>query len=213
MLNNVFYIIMGPPGSGKGTQSQRLAHLLKLPHISSGELFRSAIESASPLGIKAAEYINQGCLVPDEIVWGMVQEALNQPECRSGCIIDGFPRTLDQAILLNDFFVQSHADYRVIQLDVSNEEIIRRIHSRFICPSCKYVYNQSQGFSECPTCQIKLVRRSDDTLEVIHKRLEGYEKSTAPVVDYYQELGKLTRIPSEASPDDVFQSIEACIKA
>lgn len=76
---------------------------VKASHISSGELFRSAIESASPLGIKAAEYINQGCLVPDEIVWGMVQEALNQPECRSGCIIDGFPRTLDQAILLNDF--------------------------------------------------------------------------------------------------------------
>ncbi|WP_139414591.1 adenylate kinase [Chlamydia abortus] len=213
MLNKIFYIIMGPPGSGKGTQSQRLAHQLKLPHMSSGELFRSAIDSASPLGIKAAEYINQGLLVPDAIVWGMVQEALNQPECRSGCIIDGFPRTLDQAILLNDFFMQSHADYRVIQLDVSNQEIIRRIHSRFICPSCKHVYNQNQGLSECPTCQMKLVRRSDDTLEVIHKRLESYEKLTAPLIDYYQELGKLTRIPSEASPDDVFQSIEACIKA
>lgn len=213
MLNKIFYIIMGPPGSGKGTQSQRLAHQLKLPHMSSGELFRSAIDSASPLGIKAAEYINQGLLVPDVIVWGMVQEALNQPECQSGCIIDGFPRTLDQAILLNDFFMQSHVDYRVIQLDVSNEEIIRRIHSRFICPSCKHVYNQNQGSSECPTCQMKLVRRSDDTLEVIHKRLESYEKLTAPLIDYYQELGKLTRIPSEASPDDVFQSIEACIKA
>ncbi|WP_139414409.1 adenylate kinase [Chlamydia abortus] len=213
MLNKIFYIIMGPPGSGKGTQSQRLAHQLKLPHTSSGELFRSAIDSASSLGIQAAKYINQGLLVPDAIVWSMVQEALNQPKCESGCIIDGFPRTLDQAILLNDFFMQSHADYRVIQLDVSNEEIIRRIHSRFICPSCKHVYNQNQGLSECPTCQSKLVRRSDDTIEVIHKRLESYEKLTAPLIDYYQELGKLTRIPSEASPDDVFQSIEACIKA
>ncbi|WP_375793430.1 adenylate kinase [Chlamydia sp. 12-01] len=213
MLKNVFYIIMGPPGSGKGTQSQRLANQLALPHISSGDLFRSAIKSATPLGIQAAEYIDRGLLVPDKLVWEIVQETLHQPECHCGCIIDGFPRTLDQAVLLNDFLVKSNADYRVIQLDVSDEEIIHRIHSRFICPSCNYVYNQSQGFNDCPICHIELVRRSDDTLEVIHKRLESYEKSTAPVIDYYEGLGKLTRIPSEVSPDEVFQSILACIKA
>ncbi|QVE49615.1 adenylate kinase [Chlamydia crocodili] len=212
MLKNTFYIIMGPPGSGKGTQSQRLANQLGLPHISSGDLFRSAIKSATVLGIKAAEYINKGLLVPNDLVWELVQETLNKPECQSGCIIDGFPRTLDQAILLNDFLVKSNADYRVIQLDVSDEEIIRRIHSRFICPSCNYVYNQSQGFNECPICRVKLVRRSDDTLEVIYKRLENYEKSTAPVVNYYEDLGKLTRIPSEVSPDEVFQSILSCIE-
>ncbi|MEF9497111.1 adenylate kinase [Chlamydia sp. 04-14] len=212
MLKNIFYIIMGPPGSGKGTQSQRLANQLGLPHISSGDLFRSAIKSATPLGIKASEYIDKGFLVPDDLVWEIVEETLVKPECESGCIIDGFPRTLDQAILLNDFLVKSNADYLVIQLDVSDEEIIRRIHSRFICPSCNYVYNQSQGLSECPTCHVNLVRRSDDTLEVIHKRLESYEKSTAPVINYYEDLGKLTHIPSEVSPDEVFQSILSCIK-
>ncbi|MEF9520025.1 adenylate kinase [Chlamydia crocodili] len=212
MLKNIFYIIMGPPGSGKGTQSQRLANHLGLPHISSGDLFRSAIKSETLLGIKAAEYIDKGLLVPDDLVWEIIEEMLVKPEYQSGCIIDGFPRTLDQAVLLNDFLLKSNTNYLVIQLDVSDEEIVRRIHSRFICPLCSYVYNQSQGFSECPTCRVKLVRRSDDTLEVIHKRLESYEKSTAPVINYYEDLGKLTHIPSEASPDEVFQSILSCIK-
>ncbi|AAP05278.1 adenylate kinase [Chlamydia caviae] len=214
MVNSIFYIIMGPPGSGKGTQSQRLANHLGLPHISSGDLFRSAIKSATPLGSKAAEYINKGLLVPDNLVWEIVQETLNKPGCKSGCIIDGFPRTLDQAVLLNDFLVKSNAaDYRVIQLDVSAEEIISRIHSRFICPACNYVYNQSQGFKECPTCHVALIRRSDDSLEVIHQRLESYEKATVPVINYYEDLGKLIHIPSETSPDEVFQSILACTEA
>nr|WP_021828371.1 adenylate kinase [Chlamydia gallinacea] len=202
----MFYIIMGPPGSGKGTQSQRLSIKLGLPHISSGELLRFDIKKRTPLGIKAQEYIDKGKLVPDALVWNIIKEKLQEPECASGCIIDGFPRTLDQAIWLHEFLVQCHAQYCVIQLDVSQEEVVRRILSRFICPSCNYISSQQES-SRCPQCHTELIRRSDDTPETILQRLKNYKTSTEPLTHYYQELGKLLRISSESPPDEVFQRI------
>lgn len=202
----MFYIIMGPPGSGKGTQSQRLSIKLGLPHISSGELLRFDIKEKTPLGIKAQEFIDKGKLVPDTLVWNIVKEKLQKPECASGCIIDGFPRTLDQAIRLHEFLAQRRDQYCVIQLDVSQEEVVRRILSRFICPSCNYISCQREG-GRCPKCHAELIRRSDDTPEVIFQRLENYKTSTEPLIHYYQELGKLLRISSESPPDEVFQRI------
>ncbi|WP_348664084.1 adenylate kinase [Chlamydia vaughanii] len=212
MLKDIFYIIMGPPGSGKGTQSKLLANKLGIPHLSSGDLFRAAIKSSTPLGIKAQKYIDMGQLVPDVLVWELIEEKLNQPECLSGCIIDGFPRTLDQAVLLNDFMVNRHLNYHVIQLDVSEEEVTHRIQSRFICPSCNSIYNQKQGLGQCSKCHVDLIRRSDDTSEVIIQRLKSYRKSTEPLINYYQKLGKLTRIPSKPSPEEVFDNILDCIE-
>ncbi|EPP36419.1 adenylate kinase [Chlamydia avium] len=202
----MFYIIMGPPGSGKGTQSQRLSNKLGLPHISSGDLLRFAIKANSTLGMEAQEYINKGELVPDVLVWNIIREKLDAPECLSGCIIDGFPRTLDQVIWLNNFLSQRNDHYRVIQLDVSKEEVVRRISSRFVCPLCGYISCQ-QGVRICPRCHVPLIRRSDDTPEIILQRLENYKKSTEPLIHYYQDLGKLVRISAESSPDEVFQSI------
>lgn len=208
----MFYIVMGPPGSGKGTQSQRLSNRLGLPHVSSGDLLRFDIQEGTSLGIKAQEYINKGLLVPDRLVWDIVKKKLGESECLSGCIIDGFPRTLDQAIWLHEFLLQGHSQYCVIQLDVSEEEVIRRISSRFICPSCNYI-SCHQEMQICPRCHVQLIRRSDDTPEVILQRLESYRTLTEPVLHYYQNLGKLLRIPSESSPDEVFQHIVSCIEA
>lgn len=212
MSDSIFYIIMGPPGAGKGTQSQLLAKELHLPHVSSGDLFRSAIKASSPIGIEAKEYIDKGQLVPDDLVWKIVRERISSSDCSSGCIIDGFPRNLAQANLLNEFLREKQAKYRVIHLDVSEEEIIRRIHSRFICPSCHLVYNEQQNLAQCSQCHSDLIRRSDDTLDVVLKRLGDYKRTTSSLIHYYHKLGKLLLVPSKPSPQEVFDYILDCIE-
>lgn len=208
-----FIIMMGPPGSGKGTQSQKLSKKLNLPHLSSGDLLRLAIANQTDLGKQSKAYIDQGTLVPDSLVWEIVKEKLQQPECIQGCILDGFPRTIEQAKQLTQFFTSVQSDYRAIVLDVSDEEIIRRIHSRYICPSCRYVYNKEQGFSDCPQCNVPLVQRSDDNLEIITRRLKEYKLTTEPVVNYYAQQHKLFRITNDHSQEAILNQILNLLKS
>lgn len=207
-----FIIMMGPPGSGKGTQSQKLSEKLSLPHISSGDLLRLAITNQTKLGNRAKAYTDKGTLVPDSLVWELVHEKLIQPECAAGCILDGFPRTIEQAKQLTHFFNTVNGDYQVIVLDVSDEEIIRRIHLRYICPTCRYVYNKEQGFAYCPQCKDALVQRTDDNLEVIKRRLSDYKLTTAPVVRYYAQMNKIARISENRSQELILNQILDLLK-
>lgn len=210
--HHFFIIMMGPPGSGKGTQSQKLSEKLNLPHVSSGDLLRLAIINQTHLGKKSKTYIDEGNLVPDLLVWELMHEQLIQPEYTSGCILDGFPRTLEQARYLEQFFDAIHCDYQVIVLDVSDEEIIRRIHLRYICPICKYVYNKEQGFLSCPRCNDSLIQRTDDNLETIQRRLIDYKLTTEPVVRYYDQLNKVIRISANHSQELILDQILKILK-
>lgn len=201
-------ILMGPPGSGKGTQSQQLTQKLHLMHISSGDLLRQAIANQTPLGQKSKAYIDQGTFVPDMLVWELVYEKLLATQDHpAGRILDGFPRTIEQAEQLNQFLTSTDCYYITIVLNVSDEEVIRRIHSRYICPSCKHVYNKQQGLLACPTCNETLIQRADDNLTVLQTRLSEYKKVTDPVIRYYDQLGKVLNISAENSQETVFQQI------
>lgn len=201
-------ILMGPPGSGKGTQSQLLSQKLNLIHISSGDLLRQAIANQTTLGKKSKEYIDCGTFVPDMLVWSLVYEKLQaSQEHASGYILDGFPRTLEQAKKLNQFLNETDCNFISVILNVSDEEIIRRIHSRVVCPSCKRVYNKQQGLSNCLSCGEKLVQRDDDTLEVLQTRLLEYKKITDPVIQYYDQIGKILNVDAEHSQEAIFQQI------
>lgn len=210
MHKGFVYIIMGLPGSGKGTQSQHLSTKLGIPHISSGDLLRSAVKQNSPLGIEIKKNLDQGLFVPDDLIWSLVSHRLEEADCSCGAIVDGFPRNLDQAHKLSDFLETLGFDYRVIFLEVSKEQIIRRISSRYICPSCHRVYKQKEDISACSVCHTALVQRSDDDPKVVEQRLEVYLESTVPVIAYYESLGKVARISAEHSEEEVFQSILQC---
>ncbi|ACZ33222.1 adenylate kinase [Chlamydia pneumoniae LPCoLN] len=211
MTKGSVFIIMGPPGSGKGTQSQYLANRIGLPHISTGDLLRAIIQEGTPNGLKAKAYLDKGAFVPSDFVWEILKEKLQSQACSKGCIIDGFPRTLDQAHLLDSFLMDVHSNYTVIFLEISEDEILKRVCSRFLCPSCSRIYNTSQGHTECPDCHVPLIRRSDDTPEIIKERLKKYQERTAPVIAYYDSLGKLCRVSSENKEDLVFEDILKCI--
>ncbi|SPN73395.1 Adenylate kinase,adenylate kinase,adenylate kinase,Adenylate kinase [Chlamydia serpentis] len=211
MNNGSVFIIMGPPGSGKGTQSQHLAKRLGIPHFSTGDLLRAIIEEGTPAGLEAKTYLDKGAFVPSNFVWKILKEKMQSIECSQGCIIDGFPRTLDQAQLLNNFLKKIQSDYTVIFLEISENEIVKRIGSRFLCPSCSRIYKKEQGYTECPDCLMPLIRRSDDTPEVIKERLKKYRERTAPVITYYEKLGKLCWISSEDKEDLVFENLLRCI--
>ncbi len=200
-----FYIMMGPPGSGKGTQSQYLAQSTRLPHISSGDLLREAINQGSPFGTQAKAYLDKGLLVSDEVVFGLVKERLEI--CGSGCILDGIPRNLNQASLLQPFLDEYYPNYQVILLEASEQTIVQRICSRYICPQCKLVFNQSQQITDCPSCHVPLTRRSDDNPETVLERLRIYKESTSPLIEYYEKLGKLHRISAELPSQEVSQQI------
>ncbi|EPP35112.1 adenylate kinase family protein [Chlamydia ibidis] len=207
-----FYIIIGAPGSGKGTQSQKLAKKCGIPHISSGDILREAVQKKTPLGLEVESLVSQGAFVSDNLIWELVREKLSQPTCLNGCILDGFPRTVNQAILLDGFLISKFPNYLAILLEISEEEVLHRICSRFVCPSCNRVYSEAQGLSYCPQCNVKLVRRSDDHPEVVRERLKIYKLSTEPVIDYYDQHHKLCKVASSGPVDEVFQKILDCIK-
>lgn len=203
-------ILLGPPGSGKGTQAVRLTKELGIPHISTGDLFRENISKNTELGIRAKEYTNAGKLVPDELVLDMLFDRVSRPDCAKGYLLDGFPRTLPQAEAFAKFLPAS-AELTVLNLDVPDDVIVKRAEGRLTCQQCGNVYNRyfSPPSQEgvCDKCKGKLVQRPDDKAEVVQERLRVYHAQTKPLIDYYSQRGVLYTVDGTKSPDEVFQSL------
>ena len=206
------YIFLGAPGAGKGTQAVAITQKLGIPQISSGDLFRSAQKQGTDLGLLAKSYMEKGQLVPDEITVRMVLERIATPDCRSGYILDGFPRTLGQAQALDKALAQKNDSIdKVVYIKVANEELIRRLSGRLICRSCQAPYNINDAppkiAGKCDRCGGELYQRADDSESVVRKRLETFLKETAPLIDYYQKTGKLVEVNGEIGMNNVTTEI------
>jgi len=212
----VYIIFLGAPGAGKGTQAAALAQELNLVHIASGDLFRQAIEQETGLGIQAKSYMERGELVPDELTTKMVLERMSAPDCETGAILDGFPRTLAQAEALDKALAQqAKAIDRVIYIKVSEKELQGRLSGRWICRNCQSPYHTVNSppkvWGKCDKCGGELYQRPDDTVEAVKKRLQVYFAQTAPLVDYYTAAGKLIEVDGEGDIDEVRRRMAAVI--
>jgi adenylate kinase len=187
-------IFFGPPGAGKGTHAKEISNILKIPHISTGDIFRDAIKNETILGNKVKDYVNSGKLVPDELVWEIVKERLKENDCSQGFILDGYPRTVLQAEFLKKFLEEKKAYPKVIYLKVSDELVIKRLSSRRVCKNCGAIYNlismPPKEDNKCDICGGELYQRTDDTPEVIKQRLNTYYKESKPLLDYYKKEGE-----------------------
>ena len=210
-------VLLGPPGAGKGTQAQVLSKDLNIPHISTGDMLREALRSASSLGLKAKEYMDQGALVPDELVIELVRERLSKPDAKKGFILDGFPRTPEQAESLGKTLKSLNMPLDVtLYFKTSLAVIIRRLGGRRICGQCGKTYHmtnfrpKSQGI--CDACHGKLIQRPDDREEAIENRLQVYEKQTAPLIDYYKKINLLDEVSGDLEVDDLNTALESIFK-
>ena len=179
-------ILIGPPGAGKGTQCQRLIELLKVPHLSTGEMLRAAVKAGTPEGLQAALAMNEGKLVPDPLIVGMVTRRLEGRDCRDGCLLDGFPRTLPQAEILDDLLERRAMSVDgVIELAVPRDELIRRMLAR---------------------------KRADDDPAIFARRIASFEEQTAPLLEYYDRQGKLACIDGLGTADEIFERVKVAVK-
>lgn len=203
-------VLLGPPGAGKGTQAVLLSHHLQLPHISTGDLLRENVRNGSALGVLAKGFMEKGHLVPDDLILDMLFLRVSQSDCARGYILDGFPRTLPQAEALQQR-LNGHATPIVLNLDLSDAKIVERLSKRVVCESCgttyHLVYSPPKMPSICDKCQGALIQRSDDTEEVILKRLKVYHAQTAPLITYYSDLQMLHTIPCDQSKENIFNSL------
>ena len=205
-------VFFGPPGAGKGTIAVKLAEKLKLPHISTGDLFRSAIKNQTDLGKKVKEILDSGALVPDEVTVDLVRERLSANDTDCGYILDGFPRTIPQAEALAGI-TQLDA---VINFEVDDDTLIKRLSGRRICSSCGFIHHvdfqppKREGV--CDRCGGKLIQREDDKETSIRKRLSVYQTQTAPLLDYYQKTGLIIDIDGTPAPDNVLSSVTAALE-
>jgi adenylate kinase len=210
-------ILLGPPGSGKGTQGEKLQEDFRLPYYATGDILRAAVKEGTELGNQAKEYMDRGDLVPDELIIAVIGERVQQEEASDGFILDGFPRTVPQAEALDEEMGDLERKINaVILFGVSEEEIIRRLSGRRTCeadpPHVYHVeFNPPQKEGVCDIDGSKLMVRDDDRPEVVRHRLEEYEQKTKPLVEYYEQRGILHRIDGERAPDDVEESIQALL--
>jgi len=205
-------ILLGPPGSGKGTQAELLSKKYGIPHIAMGDILREEVARGTSLGKKVNVYMSRGELVPDEIVIEVLKERIKKPDCKNGFILDGFPRTLNQAKALDTML--DELGFRidaVVYIDVPDEEIVRRLSLRRTCRVCGRVYNlyynPPKQDGKCDVCGGELFIRDDDKPEVIRNRLKVYNEQTRPLVSYYEESKLLVRVDGANSIDNVFQQI------
>ena len=203
-------IFLGPPGAGKGTQATGVSSHLRVPHISTGDMFRAAIKNETPTGLEAKRYMDAGQLVPDSVVIRMVEERLAMPDCANGYLLDGFPRTVDQAKALEGI----SAPDAVVDIDVPDDKLLERLTGRRVCSKCSGTFHVSKLADEniCPVCGDKLYQREDDKPATISNRLNVYHEQTAPLIGYYAGLGRLKRIDGNCRPEDVFQAILASLE-
>lgn len=209
MLN---LILLGPPGAGKGTQAEFLIEKYQIPHISTGDIFRSAIKEATPLGEQAKSFLDAGKLVPDEIVIGIVEERLMKDDCQNGFLLDGFPRTIAQANALEAFLNrQAKKITAVINIQVDFEVLMTRLTGRRICRNCAAVYHtvtkKEQITGSCDHCGGEVYQRDDDSPETVAQRLKVYQEQTAPLIEYYQQKGLLCTFSGTEPIQSLFTQI------
>lgn len=198
-------VLLGAPGAGKGTQAVRLAERYKVPHISTGDIFRKNIKERTPIGVEAKSYIDKGQLVPDEVTIRIVKDRLQEKDCENGYLLDGFPRNVFQAKALDDF---SEVD-KVVNIDVPLHKLMRRITGRRVCGKCgeSYHIDYLDGKTECGKCGGNLTQRADDNEETVKSRLDVYIGQTAPLTEYYKERGVLVDVDGDGTMDEVFETI------
>lgn len=212
-------VLLGGPGAGKGTQAARIAEREGLSHVSTGEMFRAQANSGTELGRQIGALINQGGLVPDNLTMKIVDERLLQDDCARGYILDGFPRTIAQAEVLDALLSQRGEDIHVaIELHVDDDETVRRLTARRSCPQCNKIYNlvfspplHDELCDNCPS--VALVQREDDSEPTIRRRLKVYHAQTEPILDYYRESGLLRVIDGARDPDDIALKVQETLDA
>ncbi len=211
-------IMLGAPGAGKGTQAKMLADKYKIPHVSTGDIFRANIKNGTELGTKAKVYMDQGMLVPDELTCDLVVDRIKQDDCKDGYILDGFPRTIPQAECLDKALdaLNDKIDFAV-NVEVPDENIIRRMSGRRACLSCgrtyHIVYNPPKEEGICDECKKELVLRDDDKPETVEKRLKVYHEQTQPLIDYYRNKGVLAEVDGTRDMQEVFTAITDVLEA
>ncbi len=210
-------LIIGAPGAGKGTMSDLLINNFHLVHVSTGDMLRAAVKAGTPVGLKAQEYMNKGALVPDEVIHDIIVERLSQDDVNDGFLFDGYPRTLNQAEDLDAILKQIGKKIdRVINLDIEDEELIKRITGRRLCPTCGEIFNiyykvpAKEGI--CDKCGAELIQRKDDNLESLTVRLEEYHKNTQPVIEYYEAADIVSHIDAKQGVNEVYEDIKAALE-
>ena len=210
-------ILLGAPGAGKGTQAERIVERYGLPHISTGEMLRAAVAAGTEMGLAAQRFMSAGELVPDEVVIGVVRDRLAEPDAAQGFLLDGFPRTIEQAERLDAMLTEAgRALSHAVLIDVPEEELVQRISGRRSCSACGKLYNviydppKSEGV--CDVCGAALLQRADDNEETVRNRLAVYRRQTAPLVDYYTRKGVLGVARGGGKlPDEVFTQVAAIL--
>jgi len=213
----LYLILLGLPGAGKGTQAARLTKETGLVQVTTGELFRENIREGTELGQKAKPYYDAGQLVPDELTIGMLLDRLSQPDCRNGCMFDGFPRNVRQAEALEEALAsQGKQIGKAVYIRVDTEELVRRLAGRWTCPQCGAVYHQVNQPPKqpgiCDVCGSQLRQRADDRPDVVRTRLEVNLKELEPLLDYYRNQDKLIEVEGQRDPDEITRELTAIIK-
>ncbi|TAH69135.1 MAG: adenylate kinase [Anaerolineaceae bacterium] len=211
-------IMLGAPGAGKGTQAKKIAAKYGIPHISTGDIFRENIKGNTQLGLKAKGYMDQGLLVPDELVLELIMDRFKAPDCKDGYVLDGFPRTIPQAKALDEALEKNNdrVEY-AIDVDVADQVIINRMAGRRACLNCGRTYHvdtlKSKVEGICDYCNTELVLRDDDKPETVKKRLEVYHEQTQPLLDYYRKKGILHSVDGTGDIDKIYDEIIHILKA
>jgi adenylate kinase len=209
---------LGPPGAGKGTQARELAREWGVPQVATGDMLREAVAAKTPLGLEAKRYMDQGALVPDEVVVGATAERLRAPDAARGFILDGFPRTIAQAEALARLLKDAgHALDVVLYFDVSEPELLRRLTGRRVCRACGHTFHLTSSPPKragvCDKCGGELYQRVDDSEATVRNRLEVYRKQTAPLLDYYRQRSLLSTVSGEGSIEAIRAAIRAAVGA
>ena len=203
-------VMLGPPGAGKGTQAYHLKRLWGIPHISTGNILRAAVREGTPLGQQAASVMEAGGLVDDALMAGIVRERLQQPDVARGFLLDGFPRTIPQAEVL-ETIVADRDPLIIVEIALSNENVVKRLAARMVCHDCGVIRQDEGEFATCHDCGGPLVPRTDDREQVVRGRLDVYRQQTVPLLSYYQSRPTFCRVDGARLFDDVASEIVAAV--